>query len=1006
MKKNNLVAFLAIYFLVSISLISKADELEDIKKTLPKLLGLNNMGTEFVFGFHPCWEEFGANNAIRIYVSSQYETEVRLTIPDLSKEPYLVKKTIPNSVIEFILSPAVGQPYTRGSGGLVSTLKPTQVWKGRGIILESDAPIIAYGLVRYQYTSDGFLAIPTNKCGNQYLISSYRETTNFTNQSLTPYASIIGIFDSTVVKYYIGGNNATRVRTADGKNFKQYDTMVVSLNRGDYFLVASEGPQSDLGGSYIQANKPISVLSGNHCAYVPTRVAACDYILEQEIPVNYWRDKYYISNIVERKNASVIRMFAKEVNTVFYRYSNNGDSLNEIGYLTQNFGIEGEGWLETRANPDLNLPAIIVSNKPINIVQYNPGMQDDNVPSDPFQMNVLPVSSFQKYFVFNTPGIRGGYGFRKNYINLIYKPTKNNEIPDDLELGEVQKSGDIKWQKVKDLSNSTGTPFKESGTITYYNKIITLPQDGIYHIKSDEPVMAYLYGFADWDSYGMPAAGYFHDSTIIDEIEPKIENKPIVSGNYDQQSGTFIVTDKDNAGKDNLCFAFVDPKNSYNVQYKITKYYNQESKISLIKIDWNVQNLQDSARIVLHAVDNNGNISTKMQDYKPTNPSEKYIKLSNMSKIYYLNNTMKIFWNSNLTEKIKITLLKDKKVEKVINENAENTGEYSFVLDDKVFKVGKNYSISVSGVLSTNIADTSNTFDIESDSTKKIVIIKPDSTYLNFLQDDLLLISWYTYPSNLKVNIQVLDTLGKELVSYSIDTIYSTPSEFSWKIPYDFQPGKYKIRIVDRENSNIFAESPLFNIRFNKFIKKITFFLPNDTSIAYIGESMTISFSSNYFSNFEIWLSLDNALIYKILDNYKILDTLVKYFKFTLPKELMISNKYSITFIDKDNFFNKKNDITYNSKKFLITKGNFVEDNRFNLIVKHISNNGVLSIYTENYQIIDKVEIYDMLGRCIYLEDKINNYYFKIPLSSINTNVILLKLLIENKIIDYKIILN
>lgn len=90
--------------------LSYSDELDDIKKSLPKLLGTTNAGTEFVFGFHPCWEEFGGQNYIKIYVSSQYETEVMLFIPQLSNEPYFVKKTIPNDIIEFVLKPSEAYP--------------------------------------------------------------------------------------------------------------------------------------------------------------------------------------------------------------------------------------------------------------------------------------------------------------------------------------------------------------------------------------------------------------------------------------------------------------------------------------------------------------------------------------------------------------------------------------------------------------------------------------------------------------------------------------------------------------------------------------------------------------------------------------------------------------------------------------------------------------------------------------------------------------------------------
>lgn len=733
---------LVIFGIVFSTNFSYSDELEDIKNSLPKLLGTTNEGTEFIFGFHPCWEESGGNNKLRIYVTSQYEVDVKLTIPGLSDAPYIVKKTIPNGVIEFVLTPSEGQPYSRGAGGMISTLKPTQVWKGRGIILEADAPFIAYGVTRFNYTSDGFLALPVNKCGTEYIISSYRESANFTSQSLTPYASIIGISDNTEVKFCVGGNNSSTIKLANGTLYKPYDTIVVTLNRGDYWLIASEGNQSDLGGGYVSSNKPISVLSGSHCSYVPTYVSFCDFLIEQEIPINFWNDKYYVSNIIDRKKSSVIRIFTKEPDTQIIR-----NDTNVIANLTNNWGIEKIGWVETRANMDSSKPAVIRANKAINVVQYNQGMSDDNVNSDPFQMNVLPHSSFQKYIVFSTPGIDGVYGFRKNYLNIIYPPNSNKQIPDHLQLGRLLSNGDIQWEKVKNISGGMGNPFYENSVATYYNKIISLPRDGVYHLKCDEPIMAYLYGFADWDSYGYPASGSFIDPTVKDSIQPEIKLLPMVNGQENPTSGVCIITDKDNSGNDNLAFVFVDTKNTFNIDYTMVKEYNQKGKLSLVRFDWKVFNEYHSAQIVIHAVDNNGNVKSYLSKYTNSGPNTNYIIIDKVNTSYYINSKLVIKWVSNLSERIKITLLQNNIEKKIIQESIENKGEYTILLKEDEFEIGENYSIKLSGVNSQNVADTSYYFSIV-DSLLSITISKPYKKNLIFHQSENITIEWSTNPVN------------------------------------------------------------------------------------------------------------------------------------------------------------------------------------------------------------------------------------------------------------------
>ena len=612
-------------------------DIEKVRATLPKLLGANNAGTEFVFGFHPCWEEFGPNNALRIYVSSPVQTQVSLTIPYFSQEPYMIKTTKPNDIIEFVLAPAVGQPYTRGAGGQVSTLKPTQVWQGRGIILKADAPIIAYGVTRYQYTSDGFLAVPTHALSKNYIISSYRETADFSFQSLTPYADIIGVFDKTRVTVQIGGNNATIVRTVDDKKWRPYNTLVQTLNRGDFWLIASEGPQSDIGGTYVSANKPIAVLSGSHCAYIPTTVSACDFIIEQELPVIAWGKKYHVTNIVDRKRASVIRMFAKEPNTSFYR---NGG--NEIGYLTQNFGMEGEGWLETRHDPDTNRPAVIHSDKAINVVQYNQGMSDDQVPSDPFQLMLTPEEQFQNEIIFNTPGIRGGYGFRRNYINIVYKSDSTGQIPDDLELGEVFPTGEVKWKKVRDISGSPGAIFQDPDQFgkkeQYFSKILQLPYDAVYRLRCpSQKIAAYAYGFADWDSYGFPT------SIALADLEKPDTNCPIpyyqqfcdgstINPRNGKNTGIVMDMPDNDTIRTNLAIVIYHRNESFNYFFEYDDFIPGETRT----IKWSLRTVDPSqdARAIITFADRAGNDTTIKIEYKA-------IKLSITPRTFYFGN-MKI----------------------------------------------------------------------------------------------------------------------------------------------------------------------------------------------------------------------------------------------------------------------------------------------------------------------------------------------------------------------------
>ena len=181
-----------------ISTISSNDEIEQIKKDLPKMLGANNVGTDFYLTFQPCWETEGARNDLRIYISSSVETNVTLEIEGKSIKK--TKKTIPNDIIEFKLNPAEGQCYQKDD---VTPPETERVYPGYAIHIYSDDPIICYGVTRYQYTSDGFLALPVNSFGNEYIIASYADPTPNVTQWLQLYKCCL--LDSTIVRFTLGG---------------------------------------------------------------------------------------------------------------------------------------------------------------------------------------------------------------------------------------------------------------------------------------------------------------------------------------------------------------------------------------------------------------------------------------------------------------------------------------------------------------------------------------------------------------------------------------------------------------------------------------------------------------------------------------------------------------------------------------------------------------------------------------------------------------------------------
>jgi len=543
-----------IYTLLIIFIISTCFSFseENIKKTLPKLLGVDNAGREFYFTFIPCWESSGPNNKLKIYITSNVKTKVKVEVTGKGYEE--TKYTIPNDIIEFTLTPDIGQPYTKTDRDVP---EPEQVWTGAGIHVTADEPVICYGVTRYQYTSDGFLAYPVENLGKAYQVASYADPASNTIQWLSSYSGITAAYDKTKVLFTMGGNEWST--TAGGLMPGQSKSW--TLNKSDVLLVASLGQHADLSGSTIIATKPVSVVSGNFCAYIPTNCGCCDIIEEMETPTSAWASSYHVAPIDNRRKNSFIKIFAKEAKTKIYR------DYEQIGFIRTSGGVEGNGHLHMRAAEGDVRPVVISGDKPISVTQYNSGQLDDNVESDPSQMVLLPVGQYQEEAIFCTPGIKGGLGFNNNYINIIYESDIPDSIPDDLELAYYDDVDSIfKWYKLNDSIASPATSFAENpGGKQYAFTTYKLPGDNVYRLKAEKPFQAYAYGFSWCDAYGFPVSASLKDPTNIDTLPPEPEWIIDCVGLVNFDKRRYVVDKPDDPDiRSNLSTIYMHRNQSYN----------------------------------------------------------------------------------------------------------------------------------------------------------------------------------------------------------------------------------------------------------------------------------------------------------------------------------------------------------------------------------------------------------------------------------------------------------
>ncbi len=571
---------------------------------LPSLLKApTNAGTDFYFSFPPCYEEasIGFTNNCKVFVASSIEQTITVEVPGKSWAATQIVK--PNDVVEFIIPTGIAQPFLKPGA---ASAPVEQVYPQAAIHVFSESPIIVYGVTRYNFTSDGFLAIPVSALGTEYIVASYPQYTAIESGfKLVSETTISAAYDQTEVTFEMGGTSSSK--TSGG--LKPGNDTTFLMNKGDVLCFASDGNLQDISGSYIKASKPVGVVSGNQCANVPAGVLFCDFISEMDVPIFTWGKIYHITPFVGRKNNPIIRIFAKEKNTTIYR-----DGEPWLMLPGRSHRID-DGFVERRSSDGTPRSVVISADKPIYVVAYNPGQTDDNVSSDPFQLALTPQEQYQKEIVFCTPSSKNSADkFKTHYINLICSVAADNTIPDDMEFAIVI-DGQLQWEKVstrfgEDLGLMFALPV--NGT-TYTCKQITLPDDGVYRFRAATPFAAYAYGFSSYDSYGFPTGAALDDLGIDDNESPQLTVSKKTDGSV---TGTVTDYPLDSSRRSNLGLIAMAADQNYNYKFiygQKNSYIAGQSQTT----DWalEVKDKSKDARAVLTFADRRGNDTTIVVEY-------------------------------------------------------------------------------------------------------------------------------------------------------------------------------------------------------------------------------------------------------------------------------------------------------------------------------------------------------------------------------------------------------
>ncbi len=374
----------------------------------------------------------------------------------------------------------------------------------------------------FSFTNDASLLLPTSALRNDYFVMSYPTFHIGFSDIFTPqptwsdnpgFVAITATADGTSVQVYSSahvrpGSGVAGIAAGGQGNY--------TLNRGDVLMLSTAeppatathqpgkpcevdnngltqitkcptGPEYDLTGTRVMSDKPISVIGGHDCTFVPYNRFACDHLEESMFPVEALGQDLFVtapqavaaieSGVSTPDNTFVRVLSAVDNNNISFEPAVNAPvTLNagqwmEIGPVKQDFRV-------------------LADNK-IMVSQYMVGENfsgESAGAGDPAQSVAIPTEQFRAAYTFLAPS---SYTF--NYVNV------------------VAPSGATITIDGQPIAPSSFSPIGGTGYGVARHRV----EGGSHWMIGDKNFGIVAYGYGSYTSYMLPA-GLNLETVVID----------------------------------------------------------------------------------------------------------------------------------------------------------------------------------------------------------------------------------------------------------------------------------------------------------------------------------------------------------------------------------------------------------------------------------------------------------------------------------------------------------
>ena len=287
------------------------------------------------------------------------------------------------------------------------------VHSGAVFFLQSDVPVTVHQFNPLNgtniYSNDASLLLPTTSVGTEYIVLNYSAvpgdaTTTPETDTGSSYIDVVAVENATTVTV-----RSLTGAVVPGLPLPQTHT----LQQGQLLhLLASGTTTTEITGVKVEADKPVSVLTGIRCATIPNGTDWCDHIEQQLFPLSTWGTEYFAAKFSPRGTEDdVWRILAAEDGTTV--------TLSPAQAGQSTIALNAGEFHEVRSSANFKISA----NQPISVGQFMVGSTYAGIPDhadcigaigDPAFTLSVPTAQYRSDYIVLTPP-----GYNENFLNII-----------------------------------------------------------------------------------------------------------------------------------------------------------------------------------------------------------------------------------------------------------------------------------------------------------------------------------------------------------------------------------------------------------------------------------------------------------------------------------------------------------------------------------------------------------------------------------------------------------